>query len=49
MGEIVNIVGLPAGYNGSFVILSVNGNTFTYMAPTSGLTAEPTRRGRRRR
>ncbi len=39
MGEIVNIVGLPAGYNGSFVILSVNGNTFTYMAPTSGLTA----------
>jgi hypothetical protein len=37
IGEVVNITGLPAGYNGLFVITGVSGNTFTYNASSTGL------------
>jgi len=40
-GAMATIAGAPAGYNGSFVVTSVNTatNQFTYTDPTLGLTA----------
>src|SRR6202008_2202605 len=40
VGEKVGVSGGPiTGYNGAFVITSVNGNSFTYNASVTGLTS----------
>jgi hypothetical protein len=37
VGQRVTIAGVGTGYNGTFIITSVNGNSFTYTSASSGL------------
>ena len=43
VGELVTIAGVvPAGYNGTYMVATVGGGTFTYLDPNTGLTAATT-------
>ena len=40
VGNLVEITSVvPSGYNGTYTILTVSGNSFTYTDPTSGLAS----------